>query len=94
MRLRSLLGSVRQSSRRRRRSPPAAATLTPRSTTGSCPCGCDYTKDPGCTCRNLQQDLRVSLQKTPVYASYPLTAHRTPFNGAPYEVRASIVQGG
>ncbi|PRW58208.1 generative cell specific-1 [Chlorella sorokiniana] len=55
------------------------------STTGSCPCGCDYTKDPGCSCRNLEQDIRVSLQKTPVYASYPLTAHRAPFNGAPFE---------
>ncbi len=71
--------------------PPALTRPLPAaccSTTGSCPCGCDYTKDPGCSCRNLQQGIRVSLQKTPVYASYPLTAHRTPFNGAPYEVSA------
>ncbi len=55
------------------------------STDGVCPCTCDYATDASCTCRDLQQTLVVTLTKTPVWASYPLT-YLASFNYEPYEV--------
>lgn len=58
---------------------------SPRSSTGRCPCSCDYAADAGCTCRDLNATVSVALTKSPVAANYPLT-YRQQFNYKPYEV--------
>lgn len=55
------------------------------SPTGACPCPCDYTQDPTCTCRDLQQSILVSATKSAVFATYPV-AYTQQFNGHPTEV--------
>ena len=54
------------------------------STDGVCPCTCDYTTDASCTCRDLTQSINVTMTKSPVYATYPLTYIQS-FNSKPYE---------
>ena len=44
---------------------------------GKCPCSCDYAKDRGCTCRDLQGSITVSVTKSPVALLYPLTYTKT-----------------
>ncbi|KAG2447311.1 hypothetical protein HYH02_007641 [Chlamydomonas schloesseri] len=51
---------------------------------GRCPCSCSAT-DPSCPCRDLAAPLRVSLTKSPLYASYPLQ-YVASFNWKPVEV--------
>ncbi|KAK9799370.1 hypothetical protein WJX73_004741 [Symbiochloris irregularis] len=55
-----------------------------QSTDGACPCTCNYATDAVCTCRDLAQSINVTLTKTPVYATYPLT-YQQAFNYKPYE---------
>jgi len=55
-----------------------------------CPCPCRYGADAGCSCRDLEAPLRVSVTKTPTYATYPLTYLR-PFN---YGAREAVVSTG
>lgn len=55
------------------------------STDGKCPCSCNYATDQGCTCRNLAESINVTLTKSPVYSTYPLTYVQA-FNSAPTEV--------
>lgn len=55
------------------------------SSDGNCPCTCNYATDIGCTCRDLAQSVNVTITKTPVYATYPLT-YQQAFNFKPYEV--------
>ena len=66
----------------------ADAMLACCSSDGKCPCTCNYASDVGCTCRDLSQTINVTLVKTPVYNTYPLTYVQA-FNYAPYEVRAA-----
>ena len=61
------------------------------STDGKCPCTCNYATDAGCTCRDLAQSINVTMTKSPVYATYPLTYVKS-FNSKPYE--AVIMVGG
>ncbi|GAB4818016.1 hypothetical protein N2152v2_005062 [Parachlorella kessleri] len=58
------------------------------SPTGECPCPCNYSSDPKCTCRNLAQKLSVGVTKSAVYATYPMNYIKK-FNGRPNE---AIVQ--
>lgn len=44
---------------------------------GKCPCDCDYSRDAGCTCRDLQGSITVSVTKSPVALLYPLTYAKT-----------------
>ena len=57
----------------------------PCSSDGTCPCTCNYATDASCTCRDLAQSINVTLTKTAVYNTYPLTYVQA-FNYAPYEV--------
>ncbi|KXZ55774.1 hypothetical protein GPECTOR_2g1324 [Gonium pectorale] len=52
---------------------------------GQCPCSCSPQLDPGCACRDLAAPLRVSLTKSPLWASYPLQ-YLASFNWKPKEV--------
>lgn len=61
-----------------------------RSPSGACPCPCNYAADASCSCRDLAATLTVSLQKGPLWASYPL-AYLQAFNYKPHE---SIVRPG
>ncbi|KAF6259714.1 dihydrouridine synthase-domain-containing protein [Scenedesmus sp. NREL 46B-D3] len=54
------------------------------SSTGQCPCPCNYASDASCGCRDLASSLTVSLSKGPLWASYPLTYLQS-FNYKPYE---------
>ena len=56
------------------------------SPTGACPCPCDYARDAGCGCRDLERGaaLGLAFAKTPVYAAYPLTYLQS-FNWRPTE---------
>lgn len=56
------------------------------SPTGACPCPCDYARDEGCGCRDLEggSALALTFAKTPVYAAYPLTYLQS-FNWRPTE---------
>eukprot|EP00882_Tetradesmus_deserticola_P031406 GHRQ01035511.1.p1 GENE.GHRQ01035511.1~~GHRQ01035511.1.p1 ORF type:complete len:197 (+),score=37.95 GHRQ01035511.1:158-748(+) len=54
------------------------------SSTGQCPCPCNYASDASCGCRDLSSSLTVSLSKGPLWASYPLTYLQS-FNYKPYE---------
>lgn len=56
----------------------------PCSSDGVCPCSCDYTTDSSCTCRDLAQSINVTLTKSAVMATYPLTYVQS-FNSKPYE---------
>lgn len=58
------------------------------SANGVCPCTCNYVTDSGCQCRDMQQAINVTLTKSAVYATYPLTYVQA-FNYQPYEVRGS-----
>ncbi|GLC38807.1 hypothetical protein PLESTM_000779300 [Pleodorina starrii] len=40
---------------------------------GDCPCTCDAANDSLCKCRDLVAPLRVSLSKSPLTASYPIS---------------------
>lgn len=60
------------------------------SPTGKCPCGCTYTVDENCMCRDLSSPIRVSIVRTPVKIQYPLE-EPTAFNGRPHEVRIGRV---
>ena len=51
---------------------------------GTCPCTCNYVTDASCTCRDLAQSINVTMTKSPVYATYPLTYVQS-FNSKPYE---------
>nr|6DBS_A Chain A, Hapless 2 [Chlamydomonas reinhardtii]6DBS_B Chain B, Hapless 2 [Chlamydomonas reinhardtii]6DBS_C Chain C, Hapless 2 [Chlamydomonas reinhardtii] len=51
---------------------------------GRCPCSCSAA-DPTCACRDLAAPLRVSLTKSPLWASYPLQ-YLSSFNWKPLEV--------
>ena len=62
----------------------SATTATP------CPCQCHYGADAGCSCQDLESSLRVSVTKTPTYATYPLT-YLQPFN---YGARETIISTG
>ena len=83
-----------RSSARRRPPPPRPADPQqppwPRSTTGECPCPCDYATDAGCTCRDLAEAMTVSIVKSPVFATYPVT-YVQQFSGRPYEVRGTAL---
>ncbi|PNH12225.1 Protein HAPLESS 2, partial [Tetrabaena socialis] len=52
---------------------------------GQCPCSCNVAVDPSCACRDLGSPLRVSLTKSPLWASYPLQYLQS-YNWKPYEV--------
>ena len=65
-------------------SPSPSPTATP------CPCPCRYGADAGCSCQDLSTPLRVSVTKTPTYATYPLTYIR-PFN---YGARETVISTG
>lgn len=54
------------------------------SSTGACPCPCNAAADAACACRDLVSPLRVTVTKTPAYATYPLTWVRS-FNSKPTE---------
>ena len=62
------------------------------SSTTPCPCPCRYGADAGCLCRDLESPLRVSLTKTPTYATYPLT-YLKPVNYGPREAVISTGTG-
>lgn len=51
---------------------------------GACPCACDAAADASCVCRDLASPVRVTVTKTPAYATYPLTYVRS-FNAGPRE---------
>lgn len=58
------------------------------SANGVCPCSCNYATDSGCQCRDIKQAINVTLTKSAVYATYPLTYVKA-FNYQPYEVTNS-----
>lgn len=53
--------------------PPFPPAFTLSRSPEDCPCSCTYGIDPGCKCQNLEEPVKISVSKTPVYASYPLT---------------------
>lgn len=54
------------------------------SASGACPCTCDPAADAACACRDLTSPLRITVTKTPAYATYPLNWVRS-FNSKPTE---------
>lgn len=69
----------------------SSGTVSPPSTSPTpCPCPCRYGADAGCLCQNLASPLRVSVTKTPTYATYPLS-YLQPFN---YGAREAIIRTG
>ena len=71
-------------------SPPPSSSSPPSSSPTPCPCPCRYGADAGCSCRDLASPLRVSVTKTPTYATYPLT-YLKPFN---YGAREAVISTG
>ena len=40
---------------------------------GICPCECNYDLDEGCTCRDIDGSISISITKSPVSLLYPTT---------------------
>eukprot|EP00887_Chlorella_sp_A99_P005310 scaffold1.g5310.t1 len=55
------------------------------SPTDECPCPCDYTTDPICKCRDLEQEMIVAATKSSVSVLYPVMVDKL-YNGRPYEI--------
>ena len=58
-----------------------------------CPCACDYARDIGCTCRDLDAPLSLAITKSPVRATYPIY-YWADVNAKPREVVVQAPEGG
>ena len=67
-----------------------SGTAPPSNSATPCPCPCRFGADAGCLCQDLESPFRVSVTKTPTYATFPLT-YLQPFN---YGVREAIISTG